>query len=234
MAEMFDILRSPFLLLHIAGLISIAALALKDQLKLRSVLLASIFFNSLFHIYSEHGPHWQELFWTSVEFLINGIVLTQLVLDRTHLGLNAEQEELFNAFKFLSPGEFRSLLRLGIWETAVEETVLTTEGLLPTELFYILKGSVHVQKGEREFTIGPRTFIGEVAFLHSTVASATVRVEPGSRYLHWPVARLQKELQSRDTLRVAVMRVISLDTASKVAQSDAGERPSKRAPVPAT
>jgi CRP-like cAMP-binding protein len=228
---MYAFLTNHFLFLHIAGLISFAALALKDQLKLRTVLLASIVFNILFHMRDEHGPQWQELFWNTVEFLINSIVITQLVMDKTHIGLNAESEELFNAFKFLSPGEFRALLKLGKWEAAHEEIVLTTEGVLPTELFYILRGAIHIHKGDAAFTIAPRTFIGEVAFLHGTPASATVRLEPGARYLRWPAPKLQKALQSKDALRVAVMRVISLDTAAKVARSGSHGTPSTSRPA---
>jgi hypothetical protein len=216
---MMSILQSPFLFLHIGGLISFTALALKDQLKLRSVLLVSIIFAMLFHMQGEHGPSWQELLWNTVEFSINGIVLTQLVLDRTHIGLSGEAEELFNALKFLSPGEFRTLLKLGRWETAENMQVVTTEGVEPKDLFYILKGRVHIEKGGREFTIEPRTFIGEVAFLHSTPASATVRLEAGARFLRWPVDKLEKGLQSKENLRIAVMRLISLDTATKVARA---------------
>lgn len=215
-----EFLNSPYLFLHIGGLISFTALALKDQLKLRSVLLVSIIFAMIFHTLGERGPEWQELLWNGVEFSINGIVLSQLVLDRTHIGLRGEQEELFNALKFLSPGEFRALLKLGKWETAEEMQVITTEGVAPKDLFYVLKGRVHIEKGGRDpFTIEPRTFIGEVAFLHSTPASATVRLEPGARYLRWPVDKLEKGLQSKENLRIAVMRLISLDTATKVARA---------------
>ena len=216
---MFQFLNNPFIFLHIGGIISFTALALKDQLKLRSVLLVSIIFAAIFHMHGEHGPLWQELLWNAVEFGINGIVLTQLVLDRTHIGLNGEPEELFNALKFLSPGEFRALLRLGKWETAEDMLVITTEGVAPKDLFYVLKGRVHIEKGGRAFTIDPRTFIGEVAFLHSTPASATVRLEPGARYLRWPVEKLEKGLQSKENLRIAVMRLISLDTATKLARA---------------
>jgi hypothetical protein len=219
MIQMLHFLNSPFILLHIGGLISFTALALKDQLKLRSVLLVSIIFAMLFHTLDEHGPNWQELFWNTVEFAINGIVLSQLILDRTHIGLRGEAEELFNALKFLSPGEFRALLRLGKWETADDMQVITTEGVAPKDLFYVLKGRVHIEKGGREFTIEPRTFIGEVAFLHNTPASATVRLEPGARFLRWPVDKLEQGLQSRENLRIAVMRLISLDTATKVARA---------------
>jgi Cyclic nucleotide-binding domain len=216
---MLEFLKNPFIFLHIGGLISVTALALKDQLKLRSVLLVSILFTAIFHMRGEHGPVWQELLWNGVEFSINGIVLTQLVLDRTHIGLTGETEELFNALKFLSPGEFRALLRLAKWETAEDIQVITTEGVAPKDLFYVLKGRVHIEKAGREFTIEPRTFIGEVAFLHSTSASATVRLDPGARYLRWPVQTLERGLQSKENLRIAVMRLISLDTATKLARA---------------
>ena len=208
-----------YLFLHLAGVVSFTALALKDQLKLRAVLLASTIFLMIFHYSAEETPGWHEIFWDSVEFSINMVVLIQLILDGTQIGLSAEEEELFNALKFLSPGEFRALIKAGTWETAPHKTELTTEGVVPDDLFYVLRGDITIAKGGREFSIEPRAFIGEVAFMHNSPASATVRLSEGARYLRWPVKKLEKQFQSKDSLRVAVLRIIGLDASSKVAKS---------------
>jgi len=64
-----------------------------------------------------------------------------------------------------------------------------------------------------------RTFIGEVAYLHNTPASATVSLRPGTRYMEWPVKRLHKELEAREELKHTVMSLIGLDMALKVART---------------
>jgi len=205
--------------MHAAALLSFAALAFRDQLKLRAVLLVSITLDFVYHLSKAPGPAWQEVFWNVVTFAITLKVLAQIVLDRTHLGLGAEDEELFAALGSLTPGEYRELVKVATWKTAEEPTVLATEGSDLHTLFYVLRGEITIDKAERSFIVCPKTFIGEVAFLHRTPASATVVVGPGARYLEWPVAVLQRKIGSRHSLNSSVIRLIGLDMALKIARS---------------
>lgn len=216
---MEDLFSSHTLFLDIAGVISVAALALRDQIKLRAVLLISIMFAIAAHSVMSKETGWTEVFWHGVEFVINFVVLAQLILDRTHIGLTPEQEELFKAFHSLTPGEFRALLKLASWETTTAPEVLTTEGQIPEDLFYVLHGVIEIEKGGRLFQIDPRSFIGEVAFLHNCPATATVRVGQGARFVRWKVKSLEKGLDAKNELRVAMMRLIGLDMATKVARA---------------
>jgi CRP-like cAMP-binding protein len=141
------------------------------------------------------------------------------MLDRTHFGLSAEEEELFTAMDSISPGEFRDLLKVAAWKTAESRCELTQEGVMPEHLFYVLRGGVHIDKGGRQIAIAAKTFIGEVAFLHGSPASATVSLDPGARYLQWSVAELKDTIGSRGELRTTVMRLIGMDMALKIARS---------------
>jgi hypothetical protein len=202
----------------LSGLVSVGGLALKNQLKLRAVLLVGLAFSALSHVVGPK-PSLTDLFWNAVSFAINSFVLTQLILDRTHIGLSAEQEKLFSAFRILSPGEFRDLVKLAQWKTAQEGEMLTRQGVKPDQLFYVLEGEVHVAKGKRKFTVEPKVFIGEVAYLHGWPATATVTLSEGARYLIWDVVTLQRGLDSRVALRGAMLRLLGLDTAQKVADT---------------
>ncbi len=206
------------LLLHGAAIISVAALALRDQLKLRAVLLVSIVLNAIYNDLTT-PPSYQSIFWNGVMFVINLIVVVQIVLDRAHIGLSAEEDELFTAFQMLSPGEFRSIVKLSRWGTARGGEIMTREGETPTELFYVLTGTAVIEKSGRSFSVGPKAFIGEVAFLNGTVASATATLAAGARYIAWPVQDLNKRIQGRQTLKHAVVRLISYDMAMKVART---------------
>ena len=84
---MEDLFSSHTLFLDIAGVISVAALALRDQIRLRAVLLVSIMFAIAAHSVASKETGWTEIFWHFVEFVINFVVLVQLVMDRTHIGL---------------------------------------------------------------------------------------------------------------------------------------------------
>lgn len=102
----------PHIVMHCAAIISVAALALRDQLKLRAVLLVSILLSALYNDLKDPGPAWQEMFWNAVTFGINLKVLVQIILDRSAIGFSPEEQELFAALQMLSPGEFRSILKL--------------------------------------------------------------------------------------------------------------------------
>ncbi len=220
---MLSILSQAFsgsaLIFHMGAVLSFVALAFRDQLKLRTVLLFSILMDLIYHLSEDHGPAWAEVFWNVVIFAINLKVLVEITLDRTHIGLSAEQEELFSALGALTPGQFRSLMKLGTLKTAEVETVITTEGVVPESLFYVLQGGIDLHKGSRTFATLTKTFIGEIAYLHNTSASATVSLTPGTRYVEWPVKTLHKELESREDLKHTMMSLIGLDMALKVARA---------------
>ena len=208
----------PHLILHAAAFASVAALALRDQLKLRAVLLVSILLSALYNDLKS-PPSYQEMVWNGVTLAINLAVIVQIVLDRTHVGLSDEDTELFSAFEMLTPGEFRAIVRLATWGTAESALVVTREGERPDALYYVLRGGIVVAKAGRSFGVDSQTFIGEIAFLHDTPASATVTLEPGARFLFWPSARLRAHLEGRETLKNAVSRLISFDMATKIARS---------------
>ena len=146
-------------------------------------------------------------------------MLIQIILDRTDVGLSEEEQDLFQAFDVLTPGEFRALVKLATWRTAETAVELTREGARPAHLYYVLRGELSIEKAGRIIRIAPRTFIGEIAFLHRGEASATVRLAPGSRYLEWPVQSLDRRIQGREALKHAVVRLISFDMALKVARA---------------
>ena len=203
-------------LMHAAAIISVAALAFRDQLRLRAVLLISILLSAVYNDLKT-PPGYQEIIWNAVTFAINIKVIVQILMDRTHIGMSDEENELFAAFEALTPGEFRAFLKLASWQTAEDEQCITLEGQKPDALFYVLRGIIDIHKAGRCFRVKPRTFIGEIAFLHDTPASATVRLEPGARYIRWPVATLRETLQKRQPLKQAMIRLISFDMATKIA-----------------
>jgi len=62
-------------------------------------------------------------------------------------------------------------------------------------------------------------FIGELAFLRRQVASATVTLEPGTRYVEWPTQSLEALLGKSPGLRTSVDALFNADMAEKVARA---------------
>ena len=210
---------TPHIYMHLGAFLSLVALAFRGPLKLRSILVFSILCTTIYHAIQQPHPSWQELPWNMVTFVINIVVLTQIILDRTHFGLSKAQAELFSAFEHLTPGEFRQVIKMAGWHTAAPATCLTREGAVPSELFYVLDGDVHLEKEGRTFSIAPCTFIGEVAFLRGSPASATVTLSPGARYVSWPSVAIKKAMKANAPLKTALYHLIGLDMAVKVANS---------------
>lgn len=205
--------------MHVASLIGVAALAFRNQLHLRTVLLASIGLNVIDHVFVTGGANLNSLIWDLVALGTNLYVLTLLILDRTHVGLSDEEERLFEAWGCLTPGEFRKLLRLARWQTAEEGSFLTHEGIVPEKLFYVIEGELHLIKSGRDIRLPAPAFIGEVSFVKERPASATVRVGPGCHYVEWSTAALRQYFLKHQGMRVAVMRLLSADMAMKVARA---------------
>jgi hypothetical protein len=206
-------------LFHLGSLVSVIAVALRGQLPLRLVLLLSYVLFILDNTLGTQQPEWPYLVWNVLFLVINLYVLIEIVLDRTTFGLTHEEKEVFGTLISLSPGEFRRLSRLADWHVAREPTPITVEGVVPSSLFYVYHGDIEVVKGGRSISVGTGSFIGEIAFLRGTPASASVSLDPGTRYMEWPVEPLRRHLAKHNALRISFNRMLSDDLALKLARS---------------
>lgn len=89
-------------------------------------------------------------------------------------------------------------------------------------MFYVLSGSITLDKAGRQSELPAPLFVGEVAYVKSRGASATVTVSTGTRYLSWSVIALTRCFAKQHALRVALMRLLSADMAAKVALAHTG------------
>ena len=206
-------------LFHLAAVASVVALALRGEFYLRVVLLGAYMLYISDNEFGGAQPDWSNLFWNCLFFLINLYAMGRIIVDRTTFGLNPEEREVFETLISLTPGQFRHLSRIADWRVAEERRLITTEGVLPTSLFYVYKGTAEVLKGGRSIVLDPGTFIGEIAFLRGVPATASVVVEPGTRYVEWSVSRLRRDLTRQNPLRLAFNRMLSDDLAIKLARS---------------
>jgi CRP-like cAMP-binding protein len=99
--------------------------------------------------------------------------------------------------------------------------MLTCEGEIPDRLFFVVAGAggITLQKAGKTFTVASGAFIGEIAFLLSRPASATVHVEAATRYVSWESAKLHRLLMRAPSLRIALDGALNRDMAMKVARA---------------
>lgn len=203
-------------LVHVAALLSVAAMFFSSQLLLRWFLLAGTVLNAIYFFAVPPEVLWGPVFWSCVMFAVNGAMIALLVIDRTMFGLSAEQIALYRAFGVFSPGQFRRLMRVASWHVATVDDVLTVAGEPVPQLFYVISGPIHVARQDRALRIEGGSFIGEIAFLRRSLASATVSLSPGARYVAWEHGALTRLIARQPAIGTAFATLLNADLAAKV------------------
>ena len=190
----------------------------RDELVLRVLvttgMICDVFFYALQPI-----PILPPVISSLILIAINLGILVIVILERTTLAMSDREKRLFGAFDTLSPGQFRKLKRLGQFHTATERMEILKEGEVPTNLYYVEGPGFELRKGEFLAKVDRPAFAGEIAFLNSSGASATVTLPPGTDYMVWSVADLHKLSRRKRALGNALIARFSLDLAQKVTNS---------------
>lgn len=218
---MFEVLFAKQNIVHLGAALYLVGLLFRDQILLRAFLIGGDLLYISYFYFAPHTPLWGGIFWSAAFTLVNAVMIARILADRTDFGMTGEERQLFSLLDPLSPGEFRRLIKAGRWRTATAATVLTEENHPLDRLHYVLDGNILVDMaGRAPATIAPRTFIGEVAFLLTRSASATVTVAAGARYITWERAALRRLQIRAPSLAIALSAALNKDMAAKVARAE--------------
>jgi hypothetical protein len=205
-------------LFHVSNLMAFLAFLLRDQLQLRLMMAVSLFLQGLYYYAIPGGPFFDPLFWKIVSFAANSMMIILVFGGRLDFGIPADLRGLYEKINVLSPGQFRKLVKPAM-RTGVSDTPLLQEGTSPGKLHYLLKGDAVISKGKTSRTIGSGVFLGEIAFLNGTTASATVHLHEGAECVSWDSDALKLMMQKDTALDIAMRGVFNHDLAAKVASS---------------
>jgi hypothetical protein len=206
-------------LVHVAALLTVAAMFSKDQFVLRALLLVSTILYIVYYAIIPATPLWDAMAWSTAMVLANVFMMARIAIDRASYAMRQDEKRFYASFPDLTPGQFRRLMKLASWTTARNDTLLTREGEPIDRLYFVVDGAIEVTKAGRSFPVKPETFIGEIGFLLRRPASATVIVKSGARYVDWPADALSVLLSERPALGVAMESRFNLDLATKLAAS---------------
>ena len=99
------------LFIHIGALFYIIAFLIRDELRLRiMVLIGSVFYLLYYFIYPE-SPLWDAIVTSIILTLANVYILFLILLERSTFALSDDEKRLFEAFEGFSPGQFRQMLK---------------------------------------------------------------------------------------------------------------------------
>jgi CRP-like cAMP-binding protein len=206
-------------LVHLGALLYLICFLFRNQLLLRTfAILGDLAYTGYYWTASDQ-PLYEAMSYSILNMIINFVMIMLIFNDKRHRHLSDDELKLYQDLKGISPGDFRKLMRLGTWNKASETIALTTEGQAVDQLHYILDGALEITKSGRAIDVSPGIFIGEIAYLRNTPASATVLAKAGTIYISWPFSILQKMTLQQDSLRQSLTNLLSSDLAAKVARS---------------
>lgn len=207
------------LFIHIGALFYIIAFLIRDEMKLRLMVLAGSVFYLLYYYMFPDIPLWDAILTTVILSFANLYILFRILLERSTFALNDEERRLFSAFEGFSPGQFRQLSKIAIWKTADEPIELTVEKQPLSKLYYIFEGVVEAKKGEHCFSVEADNFIGEISFVLEGHPTATVMALKGTRYVEWDSEEIRGLMNKSSAFENAMMALLSRDLADKLATS---------------
>ncbi len=205
------------ILVHIGSFLLLLAYLVRDQILLRAVIILGTIFYIVYYILME-APLWSALLWNVSFVVINLIMIVVIYSDKTSFVMSEKEAKLYQVFYTLSPGEFKKLLKIADWFDGSSEEKITTEGEIPSRLYFIINGEALIARDDKKFIVGPNVFIGELAYLTKKPATATVKLTDKVVAISWKTTSLTKLLASNPQMKIAFDGLLNQDLAAKLAK----------------
>jgi hypothetical protein len=206
------------ILFHVSNLMAFLAFLLRDQLQLRLMMAVSFVLQGLYYYSIPGGPLFDPLFWKVVSFAANIGMIILVFGGKLDFGVPQDLRSLFDKIRVLSPGQFRKLIAGSQRLHGTGQEILT-EGVKPTQLYFLIKGEAHIIKQGQTTLLASGIFLGEITFLNGTSASATVVLPVAAECLTWDAALLRQLLKRDTAINIAMRGIFNSDLAAKLANS---------------
>jgi CRP-like cAMP-binding protein len=206
-------------LVHVAAVFTLLCFLFRDQIKLRIFAAVGDFLLSIYYYVAFAEPLWNPMVWSLMNVVINTVMILLILRDGREGTMSDDELSLFRSMDTLTPGQFRKLVKLGAWQRAESDVVLARDGETLDKLHYVLNNRVSVVKPRKKLSVGPKIFIGELAFLRKRPATATVIIPAETLYISWTHVELEKLFQKDSDLKTAMHLLMGRDVAEKMAKS---------------
>lgn len=203
----------PFLLIAVSyGLTSMAWL--------RACAVAGLSAHIAISLAAGAGP--ADMAWTAVYILINAAQLGWLIRDRlTWRPTIVERQMLSDALAPLDDAQVARVYKAGEFRDLGVGSRLTAEDRPVEELYFLCTGRAVVEvKGQPVAQLGPRSFVGEVAYLTGTPATATVTVSEPCRVLAFDRRRFEQVCTNDHQVAALIHGLLGRDLARKMSLSN--------------
>jgi hypothetical protein len=205
------------ILFHVGNAITLIAFLFRDQIQLRAVMVVSMVLQALYYTWLPGGPWFDPLLWKMLTIALNLVMIVVIFRDRFGFVIEPELRPLYEAFHVLNPGQFGRLIKIAVRLDGPRPII--RRGEHPQHLYYLVSGTANITKDGRHLTVGAGVFLGEIAFLSGSGATADVGLAPGSQALAWPVDSLRALMARDGDIEIGLRGVLSHDLAAKTARS---------------
>lgn len=202
--------------IHIANLLLLASYLVKDILWLRILAVAACVALLVDH-YLTPQP-WAAVYWNLLFTAINAYRIWVLIKERRPVRLSDEEQQVYQqAFRTLTPHEYKKLLRLALWEDTEQGTRIVQRDQPLARVMVIVTGRTAVEVGGKSVAeLGEGKFVGEMSFLTGLNPNADVVTLAPTRLVSWSKVELKAFLEHNHELRAAMQMVIGTDLVGKL------------------
>ncbi|MEM6387501.1 MAG: cyclic nucleotide-binding domain-containing protein [Pseudomonadota bacterium] len=218
-ATVAEQLSPPRVYVHLALLFYVIGFLTRDELILRVQVLVGTVFYGLYYFFIAPVPLWEAILGSVAIGAANIYSSIVIMRERSTFGMSQKELQLYAHFTTLRPGHFRRIMRKADWIRIDADTVLLEEGGSVEKLYFVQSGSVQLKRGNKVSSLGPGHFLGELAFLTNSAASASVIADNGAEVIAWDQAQLRKIMDRSPTISNAIVALFNKDLARKLAVS---------------
>lgn len=175
----------------------------RDILWLRLLSITASFCSITYNTYVTENPLFVPIFWNLFFIALNFYHVTKIIYGNRKIHLSNKEEELYKmSFSQLNRIEFSKLIRMGEWKKVDAGAVLIKEDQPVSELLMIYNGNVEILVKDHDSLkkvneLKDGQFVGEMSFLSSSMATATVKTIHPTEFVSWNQKNL-KELMTRN------------------------------------
>ncbi|MEL6646331.1 MAG: cyclic nucleotide-binding domain-containing protein [Pseudomonadota bacterium] len=212
-------LTPPRVYVHLALLFYVIGFLTRDELILRAQVLAGTLFYILYYYFISDVPLWEAILGSLAIAAANIYSSIIIIRERSTIGMSPSEKALYEMFHTLRPGHFRRIMKRAEWLHVEADTVLLEKDHTVDKLFYVRTGDVELSRGGKTAMLEAGHFLGELAFLKGTPASATVTAKHGAEVIIWDQDTLKKIMRKSPVISNAIVALFNEDLATKLLAS---------------
>lgn len=198
------------------------------------ILIACIMDANIFFFIRPGAPLWIQILMNILFAIINGVALMRLIHDRLPPGFEGEVAELYQSiFHQLTPSEFRSLLKIGEWETIKPDVTIIHKGVTDVNPMIIIHGLVTIeQNGVVLTSLKKNAVLGEINFLTNLPPENAVITKEKTRLFILPKDKLLKIIEKNQSIKSVIYACFGSNIASKLKMMNEQKSVAKNATPP--